>query len=107
MRPGRITRRNFVGTVGAVAGAASMGIRASAAPASERVRFGLIGAGSRGNQPRGLAQLLPVAGRVGHRLRDAVRRADEPGARTGVFGQLADGLMGGRGRVQRRTENDL
>lgn len=59
MTPGRLTRRSFVGSMGAVAGAASFGIRAGAAPAEERVRLGLIGAGSRGNQL--LSDFLPRA----------------------------------------------
>ena len=40
MRPGGLTRRDFVGSVGAVAGAATFGIRASAA------RPGRTGSGS-------------------------------------------------------------
>lgn len=46
-----LSRRGFVGSVGVAAGAATFGIRASgASPAQDRVRLGLIGAGSRGNQ---------------------------------------------------------
>jgi predicted dehydrogenase len=63
-----LSRRNFVGSVGVAAGAATFGIRASgAAPAQDRVRLGLIGAGSRGNQllgsflPRKEAQFVAVA----------------------------------------------
>ncbi len=55
MASNRITRRGFVGTVGATAGAAAwLGARASEARAiqraNDRIRLGLIGAGSRGNQ---------------------------------------------------------
>ncbi|CAN5907548.1 Gfo/Idh/MocA family oxidoreductase [soil metagenome] len=54
----QITRRGFVGAVGTVAGAATLGVgvrasasaSASAVSPQERVRLGLIGAGSRGNQ---------------------------------------------------------
>ncbi len=53
MATDRITRRDFVETVGISAGAATLfatpGL-SSAAPANEKVRLGLIGAGSRGNQ---------------------------------------------------------
>jgi predicted dehydrogenase len=53
MATDRITRRDFVETVGASAGAATLlgapGL-SSAGSANEKVRLGLIGAGSRGNQ---------------------------------------------------------
>ncbi len=54
MGTGRISRRGFVGAVGATAGAAALagGGRARAADGgpNETIRLGLIGAGSRGNQ---------------------------------------------------------
>jgi predicted dehydrogenase len=68
MTPKRgLNRRHFIGTTGAIAGAATFGIRASGAQASETVRLALIGAGSRGNQlldgflPRPEVQFVAVA----------------------------------------------
>ncbi len=45
-----LTRRGFVGAVGATASAATFATRTKAALAQDQVRLGLIGAGSRGNQ---------------------------------------------------------
>ena len=63
-----ISRRGFVATAAATTGAATFGIRPSgAASAQERVRLGLIGAGSRGNQllgsflPRSEVEFVAVA----------------------------------------------
>ena len=53
MTTDRITRREFVEAVGVTAGASTLlgaPAIASGAPASEKVRLILIGAGSRGNQ---------------------------------------------------------
>ncbi len=49
----RITRRGFVGALGTTAGAAVLAsgrLSSAASPANDKVRLGLIGAGSRGNQ---------------------------------------------------------
>ncbi len=50
MASGQINRRNFVGTVGALTGAATLGVSRTSVAAEEKVRLGIIGAGSRGNQ---------------------------------------------------------
>ena len=51
MATDRITRRGFVGAIGVTAGAgALLGAGGAAAGANDKIRIGLIGAGSRGNQ---------------------------------------------------------
>lgn len=63
----RITRRGFVGAMGATATAATLATARPSSSAAETVRLGLIGAGSRGNQllggflPRGEVQFVAVA----------------------------------------------
>lgn len=62
MASDRITRRGFVGSMGAAAGtAAMMGANATAArtSANDKIRLALIGAGSRGNQLLGPFMDLP------------------------------------------------
>lgn len=48
--PQGLNRRGFIGAAGALTGAATFGVRTSAASPAETIRLALIGAGSRGGQ---------------------------------------------------------
>ena len=104
-----VSRREFVGIGAAVAGASLIGEpivpataklarAASRAPASDRVRFGIIGVGMQGNGL--LGRVHPAAGRRVRRRVRPVRRATRAGARDRAAGSPRDAPLPGAARQQ-------